>query len=101
MCQSSVRGRCRLLRHPSAVRLIAPTRHLPLPPAPPIQSSSRGEENAGGGRRPLPPTSLHTGVRAAGGSGDGGALPRREARREGAPAGGAGGPVASQGPAEL
>ncbi|XP_064911341.1 mucin-1-like [Columba livia] len=44
MCQSSERGRCRLLRHPSAVRLIAPTRHLPLPPAPPIQSSSRGEE---------------------------------------------------------
>lgn len=76
MCQSSARDRCRLLRHPSLVRLIAPARHLPLPPAPPIQSPSRGEERAGGGRRPLPPTSLHTGVRAAGGSGDGAALLR-------------------------
>lgn len=57
MCQSSARGR-RRLRRPSLVRLIAPTRHLPLPPAPPIQSPSRGEERQAGrgGRCPLLPT---------------------------------------------
>lgn len=54
MCQSSAQGRCRLLRHQSLVRLIAPARHLPLPPAPPIQSPSRGEERAGGEKRETP-----------------------------------------------
>lgn len=59
MCQSSARGR-RRLRRPSLVRLIAPTRHLPLPPAPPIQSPSRGEERAGGERREVSAPSYFT-----------------------------------------
>lgn len=40
-------------RHPSLVGLIAPARHLPLPPTPPIPSPGRGEEReagAGGAR---------------------------------------------------
>ena len=63
MCQSSARGRRRLLRHPSLVRLIAPARHLPLPPAPPIQSPSRGEERAGGEKREAPAPSYFATLR--------------------------------------
>ncbi|XP_071590512.1 uncharacterized protein [Heliangelus exortis] len=65
MCQSAARGRhrCRLLRHPSLVRLIAPARHLPLPPAPPILSPSRGEEREGGGRRESPTPSYFATLR--------------------------------------
>lgn len=59
MCQSSARRR-RRLRRPSLVRLIAPTRHLPLPSAPPIQSPSRGEERAGGERREVSAPSYFT-----------------------------------------
>jgi len=89
MCQSPARGRRRLCRRPALVRLIAPARHLPLPPAPPIPSSSCGEGRGGeaeaGEGRPLPPTSLHTGVRAAGGSGNGGVRPRAAEGGRGSP----------------
>lgn len=82
MCQSSARGRCRLLRHPSLVRLIAPARHLPLPPAPPIQSPSRGEERAGGEKREAPAPSYFATHRLS---------CRRRERRRGSAAPGRGG----------
>lgn len=92
MCQSSARGRRRLHR-PSLVRLIAPTRHLPLPPAPPIQSPSRGEERASGERREASAPSYFTTRR------------RRERGRSSAvraaPAGGGGRAAPRLGPAEL
>lgn len=92
MCQSSARGR-RRLRRPSLVRLIAPTRHLPLPPAPPIQSSIRGEERASGERREVSAPSYFATRR------------RRERGRSSAvwaaPAGGGGGAAPRLGPAEL
>lgn len=92
MCQSSARGR-RRLRRPSLVRLIAPTRHLPLPPAPPIQSPSRGEERASGERREVSAPSYFATRR------------RRERGRSSAvraaPAGGGGRAAPRLGPAEL
>lgn len=53
MCQSSARGRCRRLRRPSLVRLIAPARHLPLPPG---SSYPEPRPRGGEGRRREAPT---------------------------------------------